>query len=113
MLPRVNRPSADSRFASVHRRQCASVGRPGPGWISKPKSAGRADTAGDATVRRRPASTPARDGGADGKLVGVDEHTTDVLAVAHVLVALIDVAQLVGLGDHAIEVELTVPIQLQ
>src|SRR2546423_7155093 len=45
-------------------------------------------------------------------LVEID-HATDVLAVAHVLVALVDLLELVLLGDELVELELAVLVQLQ
>src|SRR5699024_6283118 len=43
----------------------------------------------------------------------VDEHAADVLAVAHVGVAVVDTIERVRLRDEAVEVELAVVVQLQ
>jgi hypothetical protein len=43
--------------------------------------------------------------------VGVDDHPADVLAVAHVLVALVDVLQGVARGDQVVEVELALLVE--
>src|SRR5947207_9744120 len=48
-----------------------------------------------------------------GRLLGEVDHATDVLAVAHVLITIVDLVELVLLGDELVELELAVLVQLQ
>src|SRR3954451_3623085 len=64
------------------------------------------------TTAERNSSTAAETFAKPNRLVEVD-HATDVLAVAHVLVALVDVLELVLLGDELVELEPAVLVELQ
>ena len=42
----------------------------------------------------------------------MNDHTANVFAIAHVLIALIDLIEGVGTSDHSVEVELSLAVEL-
>src|SRR5262249_47331614 len=70
-------------------------------WI--PAASAAASTSAS---RRRPTIFSSTCASRDRASVFVDDHSADVLAVEHVLEALVDVVQGVGVGDELVELEL-------
>src|SRR5262249_24060025 len=62
---------------------------------------------------RSPGSTPSPPTSGNSSKRLHDQDAADVLAVAQVLVALVDVVERVGPGDHRVEVEQTVPVEAE
>src|SRR5215213_2220337 len=92
------------RPGPVGRTRCRRVpgrGRRGPRW-----SAGTASEDG-------PRGRPARTARGEAVLGSVDEHAPDVVAVSHVLVALVDVLDGIGAGHQLVELQLALLVEAQ
>ena len=117
-------PSTHQLITPIRRRFSVALG-PGFAVLTWPMAHSPQQANGSAQNRRLTWNGPAasgcpsrpgrvRDGvtewascDTEGRSVVVDDHATDVLTVAQILVALVDLLERVGLGDQFVELELT------